>query len=143
MEYKTCLINSGILVCKEKSKVKVYDIKRFYAKGHSNSLIRPYLMTEKSVLKSWIKISLQSSSSKHMLQDFTHARFQRNTMKCYSFISSLLCCHLPELTNHTSLTPHLQQVEVSVELRALGVFQPLQLSGDEQEDVLDTRQGNT
>lgn len=35
---------------------------------------------------------------------------------------------------------YLQQVEVSVELRALGVFQSLELSGDEQEDVLETKQ---
>jgi len=39
--------------------------------------------------------------------------------------------------------PYLQQVEVSVELRALSVFQSLELSGDEQEYVLETRQENT
>ena len=41
--------------------------------------VGPYLMTEKSVLKSWMKISLQSSSSKQMLYDFTQARFCRQT----------------------------------------------------------------
>lgn len=44
---------------------------------------------------------------------------------------------------HKCFSPHLQQVEVSVELRALGVFQTFKLSGDEQEDILDARQKNT
>lgn len=44
---------------------------------------------------------------------------------------------------HKWFSPHLQQVEVSVELRALGVFQTFKLSGDEQEDILDARQKNT
>lgn len=43
---------------------------------------------------------------------------------------------------HTQLT-YLEQVEVSVELSAFGVFQSLELSGDEHENVLQTIKKNT
>lgn len=40
---------------------------------------------------------------------------------------------------HKCLFPCLKQVEVSVELRTLGVFQTFKLTGYKQEDVLDTK----
>lgn len=54
-------------------------------------------------------------------------------------MSSQLNRIITKSVQHKCFPPHLQQVEVSVELRALGVFQTFKLSGDEQEDILDAR----
>lgn len=44
-----------------------------------------------------------------------------------------------QLCNKKTVSPCLEQIEVTVELRALGVFQTLELTGDEQENVLDIK----
>lgn len=41
--------------------------------------------------------------------------------------------------HHKCLCPCLEQIEVTVELRTLCVFQTFELTGDEQENVLDIK----
>lgn len=52
-----------------------------YTQYFLKSLKKTYLITEKRVLKSWIKISLQSSNSKQMLYDLTQAKFLNQQIK--------------------------------------------------------------
>lgn len=108
--------------------MKVCDMKRFYAKGHSRVVTRALLDDrEKSLeeLDEDLVAVLQFKTYVVRLHPCKVLEGHKEMLFLHKIHHLFVCLFLTNINKTHISTPHLQQVEVSVELRALGVFQSL------------------